>query len=146
MLEAVGEPASCCTLLPVPVLHSICLLQLHRGGISARGLSVAHGPRRLQTSHRILWRCAASCRVQCALPAAYRWSIPGLLWEINALLLLLCAGTELGGAYFSGSPLQAQSPSTFSTPTIGHRPVILRPLERPEGTVALSPHGDVAGA
>ena len=65
--------------------------------------------------------------------------------NVPHLFLLLCAGTELGGGYFAGTPLQPQSPSTFSTPTIGHRPVILRPLEQPEGAVALSPHGDVAG-
>lgn len=55
---------------------------------------------------------------------------------------LPCAGTELGGAYFSGSPLQPQSPSTFSTPTVGHRPVILCSPAQPEGSLTLSPHGD----
>jgi hypothetical protein len=73
-------------------------------------------------------------------------SILLLACNVNAPhLLLLCAGTELGGGYFAGSLLQPQSPSTFSTPTIGHCPVIMRPLEQPEGAVALSPHGDVAG-
>jgi len=53
-------------------------------------------------------------------------------------------GTELGGGYFSGSLLQPQAPSTFSTPTIGHRPVLL--VTQPDGTQTLSPHGDTTGA
>ena len=52
-------------------------------------------------------------------------------------------GTELGGGYFSGSPLQPQCPSTFSTPTVGHRPVIL--VQREDGSQAPSPHGDRVG-
>ena len=52
------------------------------------------------------------------------------------------AGTELGGAYFTGSLLQPQCPSTFSTPTVGHRPVIL--VSQQDGSQALSPHGDTA--
>lgn len=31
----------------------------------------------------------------------------------------LCGGTELGGAFVSGSLLQPQAPSTFSMPTLG---------------------------
>lgn len=54
------------------------------------------------------------------------------------------AGTELGGGYFSGSLLQPQAPSTFSTPTIGHRPIVL--VARPDGSQELSVHGDSAGA
>ena len=55
-----------------------------------------------------------------------------------------CGGTELGGGYFSGSLLQPQAPSTFSTPTVGHQPVIL--VARPDGSEAPSPHGDVQRA
>jgi hypothetical protein len=54
-----------------------------------------------------------------------------------------CAGTEIAGSFLTGSPLQPQSPSTFFTPAIGHRPVIMTQL--PDGTTALSPHGDTAG-
>lgn len=63
----------------------------------------------------------------------------------NCTPCLSCrAGTELGGGYFSGSLLQPQAPSVFSTPTIGHRPVLL--VTQPDGQQALSPHGDTAGA
>lgn len=55
------------------------------------------------------------------------------------------AGTEIGGAYFTGSPLLPQSPSTFSTPTVGHRPVILCSPAQPGGAPRLSPHGDTTG-
>ncbi|KAI3435948.1 hypothetical protein D9Q98_002006 [Chlorella vulgaris] len=51
-----------------------------------------------------------------------------------------CGGTELGGAYFTNSPLQPQAPSTFSTPTIGHCPVIM--TQQPDGSSILSFHGD----
>ena len=53
-----------------------------------------------------------------------------------------CAGTEIAGSFLTGSPLQPQSPSTFSTPAIGHRPVIMTQL--PDGATRLSPHGDTA--
>jgi len=53
-----------------------------------------------------------------------------------------CGGTEIAGSFLTGSPLQPQSPSTFSTPAIGHRPVIL--LGRPGGSQGLSVHGEDA--
>ena len=31
----------------------------------------------------------------------------------------ICGGTEIGGGFLAGSMLQPQSPSTFSTPTMG---------------------------
>ena len=34
----------------------------------------------------------------------------------------LCGGTEIGGAFLSGSMLQPQAPATFSTPTLGIYP------------------------
>lgn len=36
-----------------------------------------------------------------------------------------CGGTEIGGGYITGSRLQPQAPSTFSTPAIGCRIVLL---------------------
>jgi len=36
-----------------------------------------------------------------------------------------CGGTEIGGAFLSGTVLQAQAASTFSTPTIGTRLVLI---------------------
>ena len=52
------------------------------------------------------------------------------------------AGTEIAGSFLTGSPLQPQAPSTFSTPAIGHCPVILAP--QPSGGPAASVHGDSA--
>ncbi|KAG7669817.1 hypothetical protein KSW81_007961 [Nannochloris sp. 'desiccata'] len=43
-----------------------------------------------------------------------------------------CGGTEIGGGFLSGSMVQPQSPATFSTPTIGTRPVVLVPIESSE--------------
>lgn len=34
-------------------------------------------------------------------------------------MIELCGGTEIGGGFLGGSMLQPQSPSTFSTPTMG---------------------------
>ena len=53
-----------------------------------------------------------------------------------------CGGTEIAGSFLTGSPLQPQCPSTFSTPSVGHRPVIL--VTKQDGSQALSPHGDTA--
>ena len=36
-----------------------------------------------------------------------------------------CGGTEISGAFLSGSMLQPQAPAAFSTPTVGARPVLL---------------------
>lgn len=36
-----------------------------------------------------------------------------------------CGGTEIGGAFISGSMIQPQSPGTFTTPVMGSQPVIL---------------------
>lgn len=36
-----------------------------------------------------------------------------------------CGGTEIGGAFISGSMIQPQSPGTFTTPVIGSQPVVL---------------------
>lgn len=49
-----------------------------------------------------------------------------------------CGGTELGGAYITGTVVQPQAPSTFSTPAIGTQFVLL-PRQGPP-----SPHGDPA--
>lgn len=49
-----------------------------------------------------------------------------------------CGGTEIGGAFLSGSMVQPQAPATFSTPTLGSRPVVLVPDESSE-----SGNGDV---
>ncbi len=35
------------------------------------------------------------------------------------------AGTEIGGGFLSGTLLQPQAPSTFSTPTVGTRLALL---------------------
>lgn len=82
----------------------------------------------------------------------HSWATASCLPAHHQAALLSCTrlthahhipGTELGGGYFSGSLLQPQAPSTFSTPTIGHRPVLL--VTQPDGTQTLSPHGDTAG-
>lgn len=58
--------------------------------------------------------------------------------------LPLCpAGTEIAGSFLTGSPLQPQAPSTFSTPAIGHCPVIIS--QQADGMQAQSVHGDGAG-
>jgi acetyl-CoA synthetase len=36
-----------------------------------------------------------------------------------------CGGTEIGGGFLSGTVLQPQAASTFSTPTLGTRLVLL---------------------
>ncbi|MCA9538668.1 MAG: AMP-binding protein [Myxococcales bacterium] len=50
-----------------------------------------------------------------------------------------CGGTEIGGGYITGSRLQPQAPSTFSTPAIGCRFYLLDDAGQPaeEGEVAL---------
>ncbi|PRW59713.1 acetyl- synthetase [Chlorella sorokiniana] len=53
-----------------------------------------------------------------------------------------CGGTEIAGSFLTGSPLQPQAPSTFSTPAIGHCPVII--TQPGDGSQALSVHGDGA--
>lgn len=49
-----------------------------------------------------------------------------------------CGGTELGGAYLTGTVVQDQAPSTFSTPSIGTQIALLPRAGAP------SPHGDPA--
>lgn len=77
--------------------------------------------------------CAAHSRRRLALPHT---SAPFPLSRL--------AGTEIAGSFLTGSPLQPQAPSTFSTPAIGHCPVII--TQRAGGGLALSVHGDNAGA
>ncbi|MEZ4432390.1 MAG: AMP-binding protein [bacterium] len=50
-----------------------------------------------------------------------------------------CGGTEIGGGYISGNRLQPQAPSTFSTPAIGCRFVLLDDDGKPaeEGEIGL---------
>jgi acyl-coenzyme A synthetase/AMP-(fatty) acid ligase len=36
-----------------------------------------------------------------------------------------CGGTEIGGAFLTGTMVQPQAPATFSTPTVGSRPVVV---------------------
>lgn len=36
----------------------------------------------------------------------------------------ICGGTEIGGGFLAGCMLQPQSPSTFSTPTMGEPPCL----------------------
>ncbi|WKN30569.1 AMP-binding protein [Porifericola rhodea] len=44
-----------------------------------------------------------------------------LMWlaQFKAPIIEYCGGTEIGGGYISGSVLQAASPATFTTPTLG---------------------------
>lgn len=62
------------------------------------------------------------------------------LAALNHLAPAYVAGTEIGGAFLSGSMVQPQAPSCFSTPVMGCWPFLLLP-----GGV-LSPHGDIEGA
>jgi len=52
-----------------------------------------------------------------------------------------CGGTEIGGAFLSGSLLQAQAPSAFSTPTLGAALVLLGAGGEGSGGVGQSMHG-----
>lgn len=45
-----------------------------------------------------------------------------------------CGGTEVGGGYLTGSPLQPQAPSTFSTPALGLDVVLLDENNQPADT------------
>lgn len=47
-----------------------------------------------------------------------------------------CGGTEIGGGFLSGSMLQPQAPATFSTPTMGSRPVVML---KADNIVAIKP-------
>lgn len=49
-------------------------------------------------------------------------------------------GTEIAGSFLTGSPLLPQAPATFSTPAVGHCPVLL--VQREDGGQAASVHGD----
>ncbi|KAL4458608.1 hypothetical protein ABPG75_013473 [Micractinium tetrahymenae] len=51
-----------------------------------------------------------------------------------------CGGTEIAGSFLTGSPLQPQAPATFSTPAVGHCPVIL--VQQPDDSQRLSIHGE----
>ena len=42
----------------------------------------------------------------------------------------ICGGTEIGGGFLAGCMLQPQSPSTFSTPTMGEQ-ILIQPLGTP---------------
>ncbi|KAL4458600.1 hypothetical protein ABPG75_013465 [Micractinium tetrahymenae] len=87
------------------------------------------------------WSCLRcfSSTGEASAPEDYLWLMARAGYKP---VIEYCGGTELGGGYFSGSLLQPQAPSTFSTPTIGHRPVIL--VQRPDGGQEQSPHGDPA--
>ena len=60
-------------------------------------------------------RCFASTG-EASAPEDYHWLMAQAGYKP---VLELCGGTELGGAFISGSLLQPQAPSTFSTPTLG---------------------------
>ena len=60
-------------------------------------------------------RCFASTG-EASAPEDYHWLTAQAGYKP---VLELCGGTELGGAFISGSLLQPQAPSTFSTPTLG---------------------------
>jgi acyl-coenzyme A synthetase/AMP-(fatty) acid ligase len=47
-------------------------------------------------------------------------------------------GTEIGGGFLAGGPLQAQVPATFSTPTVGAAPVLLLSDGRREEVVPVA--------
>jgi acyl-coenzyme A synthetase/AMP-(fatty) acid ligase len=51
-------------------------------------------------------------------------------------------GTEIGGGFLAGGPLQAQAPATFSTPTIGAAPVLLLADGRREEVVPVAWSGE----
>ncbi|KAL4429385.1 hypothetical protein ABPG77_005159 [Micractinium sp. CCAP 211/92] len=55
-----------------------------------------------------------------------------------------CGGTEIAGSFLTGSPLQPQAPATFSTPAVGHCPVIM--VAQADGSRRLSVHGEEAAA
>ena len=62
----------------------------------------------------------------------------------RAPVIEYCGGTEIGGAYITGSVVQAASPATFSTPALGLDLVVLDEEGRPvpegeEGEVFLIP-------
>jgi acyl-coenzyme A synthetase/AMP-(fatty) acid ligase len=66
-------------------------------------------------------RCFSSTG-EASAPAQYLW----LSWlGGGAPVVEYCGGTEIGGGFLAGGPLQPQAPSTFSTPTVGAAPVLL---------------------
>ena len=114
---------------------------------------MAHGTCRLQASHRLLWRYvhlllqhAMHTLATVDLPTAVP-PLPSAVYPMPTTCPLplpsLPAGTEIAGSFLTGSPLQPQAPSTFSTPAIGHCPVII--AQQADGAQALSVHGDGAG-
>ena len=71
------------------------------------------------------------CAGEASSPDDYHWLMARSRYRP---IIEYCGGTEIGGAFLSGSLLQPQSPSTFSTPTLGTSLVLLKP----DGS--MSPH------
>lgn len=93
---------------------------------------------------------AANCRSAPHTPCSRRSSAGEASAPDDVLWLMARAGykpvmdsiggTEIGGSFLTGSPLQPQCLGTFSTPAVGHCPAILQ--REGSGGVALSLHGD----
>jgi acetyl-CoA synthetase len=49
----------------------------------------------------------------------------------RAPVIEYCGGTEIGGGYITGTPVQPASPATFTTPALGIDFVVLDPESRP---------------
>ncbi|KAL4429392.1 hypothetical protein ABPG77_005166 [Micractinium sp. CCAP 211/92] len=116
---------------------------VERARVSMLGLvpSIAKAWRASGCMQGLDWSCLRcfSSTGEASAPEDYLWLMSRAGYKP---VIEYCGGTELGGGYFSGSLLQPQAPSTFSTPTIGHRPVVL--AARPDSSQELSLHGDSA--
>jgi hypothetical protein len=64
----------------------------------------------------------------------------------ESLALCLCSGTELGGAYITGSTLQRCCPATFSTPAVGTQLFLLHGLPARQGPAPAAPSEETAAA
>ena len=62
-------------------------------------------------------RCFSSTG-EASAPEDYHWVMAMAGYKP---VIEICGGTEIGGGFLAGSMLQPQSPSTFSTPTIGEQ-------------------------
>jgi len=82
-------------------------------------------------------------RIRCFSSTGEASNADDMLWLMAragyAPVIEYCGGTEIGGGYITGSRMQPQAPSTFSTPAIGCRFVLLDERGQPsdEGEVGL---------
>lgn len=76
-------------------------------------------------------------RIRCFSSTGEASNADDMLWLMSRAgykpVIEYCGGTEIGGGYITGSRLQPQAPSTFSTPAIGCDFVLLDEQGQPAG-------------